>query len=103
MEAAKSPLIDGDTRGSSIILPALQKLLQRAYSEDTDEQLQVSFIIEVKIGFEEANHDRRHPVRETREEDKKRVNKALNHGQIKHAMMEFFYICHGSQNAAAPW
>lgn len=44
MEAAiKSSLLDGDTRDRSIVLPALQKLLQRAYSDDTDEQLQVSF------------------------------------------------------------
>lgn len=32
-------------------MPALQKLLQRAYSEDTDEQLQVSFFRICEIRF----------------------------------------------------
>lgn len=52
MEVMKSPLLDGDTRDGSIVLPALQKLLQRAYSDDTDEQLQVNeFPLYFVIGF----------------------------------------------------
>lgn len=41
MASLTRPLLDGENRDASATLPALQKLLQLAYSEDTDEQLEV--------------------------------------------------------------
>lgn len=37
----KSPLLEAGQRDGSITLPALQKLLQLAYSDTTDKQLEV--------------------------------------------------------------
>lgn len=41
MSSLNVALLDESARDDSTILPALQKLLQLAYSEDTDEQLEV--------------------------------------------------------------
>lgn len=41
MSGLNESLLDEGARHESALLPALQKLLQMAYSEDTDEQVQV--------------------------------------------------------------
>lgn len=41
MPSLNEALLEGSKRDGSSILPALQKLLQLAYSDDTDSQLQV--------------------------------------------------------------
>lgn len=47
MSGLNVALLDEGIRNDSTLLPALQKLLQLAYSEDTDEQLEVSMIFRV--------------------------------------------------------
>lgn len=41
MDAIDTPLLGEGTRDGSVIMPALQKLLQLACSEDTDKQVEV--------------------------------------------------------------
>lgn len=41
----ETPLLDGHDRHHSVVLPALQKLLQLAHSQDTDKQIEVRLLL----------------------------------------------------------